>query len=96
MVWNRTSSVIGLDPRIHVPTTRFGFVGIDHDTWPAKANPRREGDRAVAVGTILSDRPPHRSQRAELPHWALTSGNNAQSLFGIRVYNSQCRKPSCR
>ncbi len=37
----------------------------------------------VAVGTILSDRPPHRSQRAELPHWALTSGNNAQSLFGI-------------
>ena len=50
----------------------------------------------VAVGTILSDRPPHRSQRAELPHWALTSGNNAQSLFGIRVYNSQCRKPSCR
>ena len=52
--------------------------------------------QAVAVGTILSDRPPHRSQRAELPHWALTSGNNAQSLFGIRVYNSQCRKPSCR
>ncbi len=42
-------------------------------------------DRYVAVGTILSDRPPHRSQRAELPHWALTSGNNAQSLFGIRV-----------
>ena len=52
--------------------------------------------RPVAVGTILSDRPPHRSQRAELPHWALTSGNNAQSLFGIRVYNSQCRKPSFR
>ena len=49
MVWNRTSSVIGLDPRIHVPTTRFGFVGIDHDTWPAKANPRREGDRARKV-----------------------------------------------
>ena len=47
MVWNRTSSVIGLAPRIHVPTTRFGFVGIDHDTWPAKANPRREGDRAT-------------------------------------------------
>ena len=47
MVWNRTSSVIGSAPRIHVPTTRFGFVGIDHDTWPAKANPRREGDRAT-------------------------------------------------
>ena len=29
VVWNRTSSVIGLAPRIHVPTTRFGSVGID-------------------------------------------------------------------
>ena len=32
VVWNRTSSVIGLAPRIHVPTTRFGSVGIDRDT----------------------------------------------------------------
>ena len=28
----------------------------------------------VSVGTALSCRPPHRSQRAELPHWAPTSG----------------------
>jgi TPR repeat protein len=28
----------------------------------------------VAVGTTLPDGPPHRSQRAELPHWAPTSG----------------------
>src|SRR5260370_3711882 len=27
---------------------------------------------AVAVGTVLADRPPHRSVRAELPHTALT------------------------
>ena len=32
VVWNRTSSVIGLATRIHVPTTRFGSVGIDRDT----------------------------------------------------------------
>jgi len=30
----------------------------------------------VAVGTQVTLRPPHRSQRAELPHWAPTSGNN--------------------
>jgi len=35
--------------------------------------------QAVAVGTILSDGPPHRSQRAELPHWAPTSGVWRQS-----------------
>jgi len=33
----------------------------------------------VAVGTALSGRPPHRSQRAELPHWAPTSGSDAQT-----------------
>ena len=31
-------------------------------------------DTMVAVGTILSDGPPHRSQRALLTHWAPTSG----------------------
>ena len=48
----------------------------------------------VAVGTALSGRPPHRSQRAELPHWAPTSGGDAQTLFGIRVKNSHRREPA--
>ena len=30
----------------------------------------------VAVGTPVSRRPPHRSQRAALPHWAPTSGHD--------------------
>src|SRR5450759_1896100 len=44
----------------------------------------QDGDREVAqaqtsssrdaVGTALSGGPPHRSQRAELPHWAPGSG----------------------
>ena len=34
------------------------------------------------------ERPPHRSQRAVLPHWAPTSGNNVQSLAGIWMQNS--------
>jgi len=29
---------------------------------------------AFAVGTIIADRPPHRSVQAEFPHTALTSG----------------------
>ncbi len=39
----------------------------------------------VAVGTALSGSPPHRSQRAELPHWAPASGNDAQAAQGIRM-----------
>ena len=49
VVWNRTSSVIGLAPpntRSHDPI-RFRRNRSRHDTWPAKANPRREGDRAT-------------------------------------------------
>ena len=36
--------------------------------------------RCFAVGTPVTRRPPHRSQRAELPHWAPTSGVDAQTL----------------
>ena len=31
-------------------------------------------DRVVAVGTPVARSPPHRSQRAELPHWAPAAG----------------------
>ena len=30
--------------------------------------------RSIAVGTPITERPPHRSVRAELPHTAPTSG----------------------
>jgi hypothetical protein len=43
----------------------------------------------VAVGTTLrpagSGRPPHRSQRAALPHWAPASGTRVKALFGPRM-----------
>src|SRR5262249_20736077 len=41
-----------------------------------------------AVGTALQTRsscPPHRSQRAALPHWALTSGTSVKALRRPRV-----------
>jgi transketolase len=37
---------------------------------------------AVAVGTALTGGPPHRSQRAGLPHWAPTSGVGVKAHTG--------------
>ncbi len=37
----------------------------------------------IAVGMPVSRHPPHRSQRAELPHWAPALGKDAQSLLWI-------------
>jgi hypothetical protein len=39
----------------------------------------QELSRTIAVGMPVARHPPHRSQRAELPHWAPTSGNDAQA-----------------
>jgi hypothetical protein len=36
----------------------------------------------VAVGTAIARRPPHRSQRAALPHWAPTSGHDTKPHIG--------------
>jgi hypothetical protein len=36
----------------------------------------------VAVGTAIARRPPHRSQRAALPHWAPTLGHDAKPHVG--------------
>ena len=38
-------------------------------------------DPSVAVGTALTGGPPHRSQRAELPHWAPASGSGSEAHF---------------
>ena len=47
---------------------------------------RRPGTKiAVAVGTPVTGRPPHRSLHAQLAHKAPALGRNAQSLFGKRV-----------
>ena len=34
--------------------------------------------RRIAVGTALASGPPHRSQRAELPHWAPASDSGVE------------------
>ena len=47
----------------------------------------------VAVGTIIADRPPHRSVRAELPHTAPTLDGSVKSHVGIWMQDSGSRYP---
>jgi len=37
----------------------------------------------IAVGTALAGGPPHRSQRAGLPHWAPALGGGGEAHFGV-------------
>ena len=50
--------------------------------------------RWVAVGTPVAQGPPHRSQRAALPHWALTLGTNVKALFRPGMLNACVWEPS--
>jgi hypothetical protein len=46
------------------------------------------------VGKPVARRPPHRSQRAELPHWSPALGKDAQTLLRIRMTDLGVRKPA--
>ena len=50
----------------------------------------------IAVGTVLADGPPHRSQRALLMHWAPASGTNVEPRFGKWVLDISWREPLIR
>src|SRR2546426_6052713 len=41
-----------------------------------------------------SGRPPHGSQRAGLPHWALASGANVKALIGPGMHDASWREPA--
>jgi len=49
------------------------------------------GGHPVEVGTALTGRPPHRSERTELPHSALASGPNAQPYGWIGMTDMRIR-----
>jgi len=55
---------------------------------------RKRGANSVAVGTPVTQRPPHRSRRAELPHRAPASGRDAQALVRMRMSDSRQREPA--
>src|SRR6266700_788071 len=47
----------------------------------------------VAVGTTITDRPPHRSVRARLRIRLLPRMNGVEALVGIRMQNTWVRNP---
>src|SRR5664279_5390002 len=49
----------------------------------------------IAVGTALAGGPPHRSQRAELPHWAPASGSGGEGDTRVGAHDAGRRQP-CR
>ena len=49
---------------------------------------------SVAVGTVVTHCPPHRSVRAELPHTAPTSGHDAKPLRWVGMSQFYGRKVS--
>jgi hypothetical protein len=52
-----------------------------------------EADSEVAVGTGLAASPPHRPQRAALPHWVPASGTSVEAHVGIGMKRSCGREP---
>jgi hypothetical protein len=47
-----------------------------------------------AVGTPVTRRPSHRSQRAELPHWAPTSGSDVHAQVRVWMTNAGPWEPA--
>jgi hypothetical protein len=53
-----------------------------------------EVDR-IAVGTLVTRRPPHRSQRALLTHWAPPLGIGVKTMHRLRMDDPHWRKVTC-
>jgi len=59
----------------------------------AALNPANVPAKEVAVGTGLTASPPHRPQRAALPHWVPASGANVKACFRERVLHACSWQP---
>jgi hypothetical protein len=58
----------------------MGGARLSHAAPPAQVHCSILTLRSVAVGTAITDRPPHRSQRALLTHWAPPSGPGVEAV----------------
>ncbi len=61
-----------------------------HTPFPESPNLSARG---FAVGTALSGGPPHRSQRAALPHWAPASGAGIEAHVWEGMLHTGRREP---
>jgi len=71
---------ISSDLIVHLPTPMCSVAG--RTCAAARSTPAASAERAVAVGTTVTRRPPHRSVRAELLHTALALGRHVKRSFG--------------
>src|SRR6187200_146889 len=96
-----------VSPLARQRSTRFVQTSRDSLAMPQSSTPsasrrqRRWSSNAyttVAVGTALvredSGRPPHRSQRAGLPHWALALGSDLEALIRPGMDGADGGKPA--
>ena len=66
-----------------------------HEEGNLGHTPRRDlRATAVAVGTTIADRPPHRSVQAELPHTALPLDMSVKTNIGIWMQSARQGDPS--
>ena len=83
----------------HVPLERFAaFWALVHDCLAPHGRvfslTTRTGvsrELVVAVGTPVARRPPRRSQRARLTHWAPALGGGGESLLGPWMHDAGLR-----
>src|SRR5664279_2418544 len=62
---------------------------------PPRATPMTRASPLIAVGTARAGGPPHRSQRAELPHGAPASGSGGEGDARVGAHDAGRRQP-CR
>jgi hypothetical protein len=84
-----------------VPGCATSVVGAGTGTCPGRGarmprtherrSPPRAARMRVAVGTAVASRPPRRSQRAGLPHWALALDSGVEASVGPGVQDAYGR-----
>jgi len=59
---------------------------------PGMARSALTGAVPVAVGMLITQHPPHRSQRALLTHWAPPSGSGVKTMQRLWMQDTDFRK----
>jgi hypothetical protein len=88
-------------PALTLPQVRYGLSllllegfctpGIDYICRQVHRQLMR--NELFAVGMPVARHPPHRSQRAVLPHWAPALSHHAKTLLRIRMIDTGDREP---
>lgn len=94
----RVCSTAGRESQQVLRLSHHGCVLVlDSPRFAGSSFPQPGSDvAAVVVETPVTRRPPHRSQRTLLTHWALASGSDVKSLAGPGMQDTRGGEPLCR